>query len=328
MIRKFLIALSLLFLSLISTSSFGQDPVFSQLFFNPLYLNPAYAGASKYIRFGIIYRNQWTVLDMPFSTYGLSYDRTIHPIKSGIGFNLITDVESKGVFTRTTFDAIYAYGIQPTYNSHIRFGLQTSAIMRSRNYSGLVFPDMIDVTGDVTGNSDYAGTTSWNYDFSLGVAGDWENIYGGIAVHHLLQPVEARYMGQNAYIPRKYTVHLGADFNLYKWYKFKEELTFSPNIIYIQQENFNQLNLGFYFSRHRIVAGFWLRENLSLKSHSFILTAGYADNVFRMGYSYDFSIFQYGLRGLPTSSHEVTLGWNFEYKKGKRKFRYIKCPKF
>jgi hypothetical protein len=76
------------------------------------------------------------------------------------------------------------------------------------------------------------------------------------------------------------------------------------------------------------VAGLWLRENLSLNSHTFIITAGYADDVFRMGYSYDFSVFQYGFRGLPTSSHEVTLGWNFEYKKGRRKYRYIKCPKF
>ncbi|MGE0077256.1 MAG: PorP/SprF family type IX secretion system membrane protein [Bacteroidales bacterium] len=328
MIRRFRIAICLFFLTFLGTNLFGQDPVFSQLFFNPLYLNPAYAGASKYIRFGIIYRNQWTVLDMPYSTYGVSYDRTIHSIKSGIGFNIVSDVEGQGVFTRTTLDAIYAYGVEPTYNSHLRFGLQTSAIMRSRNYSGLVFPDMIDVGGDVSGSSDYAGATSWNYDFSLGVAGDWENVYGGIAVHHILQPVEATYMGQDAYIPRKYTVHLGADFNLYKWYKFKEVLVFSPNVIYIQQDDFNQLNLGFYFSRHRIVAGLWLRENLSMNSHSFILTAGYSDDVFRMGYSYDFSVFQHGFRGLPTSSHEVTLGWNFEYKKGRRKYRYIKCPKF
>ena len=52
------------------------------------------------------------------------------------------------------------------------------------------------------------------------------------------------------------------------------------------------------------------------------------DDQFRFGYSYDFGIYNKGFRGLQTSTHEVTFGWNFEYKKGKKKFRYIKCPKF
>lgn len=328
MIRKYLIIVVLFVITFTSSKSFGQDPVFSQLFFNPLNLNPAYAGASKYIRFGLIYRNQWTVMNMPYTTYGASYDRTIQSIKSGVGFNIVSDVEGKGIFSRTSLDLVYAYGIQPSYNSHLRFGLQTSIIMRTRNYSGLVFPDMLDIGGNVTGTQEYPGFTSWNYDFSLGAAGDYDNFYGGVAVHHILQPVEATYMEHKAFIPRKYTLHVGADYNLYKWYRFKDELIFSPNVIYIHQGNFDQLNLGFYFSRFRVVAGLWLRENLSFNSHTFIITAGYADEVFRMGYSYDFSIFQYGFRGLPTSSHEVTLGWNFEYKKGKRKYRYIKCPKF
>lgn len=327
MLKKYFSLLVLL--STVTVKLFGQDPIFSQLFFNPVYLNPAYAGASKYSRLGIIYRNQWTALNMPYSTYGVTHDRTIHAIRSGVGINIVTDVEAKGVFSRTTLDLIYAYGIQPTYNSHVRFGLQTSAIMRTRNYSGLVFPDMIDPGGNVSGTSDLGGVTSWNYDFSVGVAGDYENFYGGVAIHHLLEPVEAVYSGSKAYIPRKYTVHIGADFNLFKWYRFKEVLLFSPNLIYIQQGTFNQLNVGFYLSRYRLVAGLWLRENLSLNNHTFIITVGYSDDVFRIGYSYDFSIMAYGLRGLPTSSHEVTLGWNFEYKrKYRRKFRYIKCPKF
>jgi Protein of unknown function (DUF3308). len=112
---------------------------------------------------------------MPYTTYGVSYDRTIQAIKSGIGFNIVSDVEGKGIFSRTSVDFVYAYGIQPSYNSHLRFGLQTSVIMRTRNYSGLVFPDMLDIGGNVTGTQEYPGFTSWNYDFSLGVAGDYDN---------------------------------------------------------------------------------------------------------------------------------------------------------
>lgn len=326
--RFFIAFIVIFFLSL--RFSYGQDPIFSQFYFNPVLLNPAYAGANKYIRLGLVYKNQWIGLNYPYSTCGVSYDRTIQRYKnSGMGVNLVSDIEGNGTFARTNVDLIYSYEIKPTYNTHLRFGIQTSAIMRNRNYSNLTFPDMISSTGQVSGSSGLTGKTTWNYDIALGVAGDWNNFYGGVAVHHILEPVELQTTTETAYIPRKYTIHLGAEFNLYKWYRFKDELLFSPNVIFIQQGNsFNQLNVGAYFSRMNIMVGFWLRENINLKSNSFVMTLGYADDGFRIGYSYDFSILQYGLRGLPTSSHEVTFGWNFQYKKDKRKYRYMKCPKF
>lgn len=307
---------------------YAQDPSFSQLFFNHLYLNPAYAGASKFMRLGVVYRNQWMGAKMPYTTYGVSFDQTIQSIKSGMGINVINDVQSNGVMQRTSADFIYAHGIQTSYNSHIRGGLQASLIFKNRNYSNLVFPDMINTEGIVNGTSGLSGSSKFIYDFSAGVAGDWEIFYWGVAVHHLFQPIEASSGGQSAYLPRKYTVHAGCEFNLYKWYRFKQKLMFSPNIIYIRQQTYQQMNLGFYFTRFQLVAGFWLRENLDFKSHTFILTGGYSNDQFRFGYSYDFGIYNQSFRGLATSTHEVTFGWNFEYKKGKRKFRYIKCPKF
>lgn len=307
---------------------YAQDPCFSQLFFNHLYLNPAYAGASKYIRLNMVYRNQWLSAKTPYTTYGVSYDRIAQKFKSGVGVNIINDVQSNGAIQRTSVDFIYAYGVQTSYNSHLRGGLQASLILKNQNLSNLVFPDMIDPNGDVIGSSGLTGKTNLMYDFSAGVAGDLDIFYGGIAVHHLFQPVEARVGGQTAYLPRKYTVHMGCEFNLYKWYRFKQKLMFSPNVVFIRQQNINQINLGFYFTRFQIVAGLWIRENLDLRSHTFILTGGYSNDQFRFGYSYDFGIYDKGFRGLATSTHEVTFGWNFEYKKGKRKFRYIKCPKF
>jgi len=307
---------------------YAQDPSFSQFFFNQLYLNPAYAGASKYIRLGLVYRNQWMSAKLPYTTYGVNFDQTIQSIKSGVGVNLINDVQSNGALQTTSADFIYAHGVQTSYNSHLRGGLQASLILKDQTLSSLTFPDMIDPNGNVIGSSGLSGKTTLMYDFSAGVAGDWDIFYGGIAVHHLLQPVEASAGGQTAYLPRKYTVHLGCEFNIYKWYRFKQKLMFSPNIIYIRQQKDQQLNIGAYFTRFELVAGLWLRENLDLKSHTFILTAGYSNDQFRFGYSYDFGIYDQGFRGLPTSTHEVTFGWNFEYKKGKRKYRYIKCPKF
>lgn len=303
----------------------GQDLSFSQLFFNYLYLNPAYAGASKYARLGLVYRNQWLMAKNPYSTYGVSYDRTIRSIKSGVGVNIINDVQANGALQRVSTDFIYAYGIQTSYNSHIRGGIQSSLFANNYNLSNLVFPDMIDQNGEVTGPALNSPKPDLLYDISLGAVGDLDIFYGGIAVHHIYQ---VKLAGQRIIIPRKYTIHLGCEFNLYKWYRFKQKLMFSPNIIYIHQQNYDQVNLGFYFTKSNVVAGLWLRENVDLKTHTFVFTTGYSNDQFRVGYSYDFSVFQGGFRGLPTSTHEVTFGWNFEYKASKRKYRYIKCPKF
>jgi len=306
----------------------AQDPSFSQLFFNQLYLNPAYAGSGKFIRLGMVYRNQWLGARMPYTTYGVSYDQTVQQIKSGIGINIINDVQSNGVLQRISTDFMYAYGVQTSYNSHLRGGLQASLLLKNQNFSNLVFPDMLDNMGNVVGSSGLSGSTVLKYDFSAGVVGDWDIFYWGVAVHHLFQPIESNSGGQTTILSRKYTVHLGCEFNLYKWYRFKKKLLFSPNIIYTRQQKYQQLNLGFYFTRFQLVAGLWLRENLDFQGHTFIVTGGYSNDQFRLGYSYDFSIYNKGFRGLSTSTHEVTFGWNFEYKSGKRKFRYIKCPKF
>ena len=319
--------------------TYAQDPIFSQFFFNPVFLNPAYAGADRYIRTGVVVKSQWTTLNIPYSTIGFSYDQALQQFngignrgkrsinKVGIGANVISDVEGRGTFARTNVDLVYSYGIQPSYNSTLRFGVQVSALMRNRNYSNLTFLDMVDQNGHIVGSSGLTGRTSFNLDLGVGIVGDWENFYGGVAVHHILRPADGP--SESSYVPRKYTVHLGADINLYSWYRRKDKLILSPNVIFIQQGwYYNMLHLGAYISFKSIVAGLWYRNNINFKGHAFMATIGYADDGIRVGYSYDFSILQHGLKGLPTSAHEVTIGWNFAYKKAKRRYKAVKCPRF
>lgn len=326
--RKFLLILSAIILVAARFVN-GQDAFFTQFYFNPVLFNPAYAGGSQYSRVGIVCKSQWVGMQFPYATCGVSYDRTIQRFRNNsMGVNVVSDITGKGTVITTNLDLIYAYTIQPSYNSYIRLGLQPSVLMRNRNYSHLIFPDMIDDRGQITGTGEIPGVTTWNFDLAVGVAGGWDIFYADFAVHHLLQPVMFPTATQSAYIPMKFTVHLGAAINLFKWNRFKDELLLTPNVVFINQGRFNQLNIGAYVTRFNFMAGVWLRENLTFHTHTFVASIGYSDDGIRVGYSYDFSILQHGLHGMPTSSHEVTLGWNFEYKNTRRKFRYIKCPKF
>ncbi|HQB79009.1 MAG TPA: PorP/SprF family type IX secretion system membrane protein, partial [Tenuifilaceae bacterium] len=163
----------------------GQDPGLSQFYSTPLYLNPAYAGTFKYRRLGLVYRNQWAALGQPYATYGISYDQEVRSIKSGLGINVLNDMQGNGALNRISVDFIYAYGVQVGYRSHIRGGLQASLIQKSQNLSDLTFPDMIDPTGTVTQPVGASPSNSLVPDFSVGIAGDWDMFYGGMVVHHL-----------------------------------------------------------------------------------------------------------------------------------------------
>lgn len=307
----------------------AQDPGFSQFFSNQLYLNPGYAGNPKYSRARLVYRNQWLTTRTPYATYGVSYDWFFIEKQSGLGLNIINDVQGQGALNRLSADLIYSYSAQIAYNAQIRGGIQVGGILKSQNPSSLIFPDMVDPSGDIVGSPGFPGQLRALYDFAAGVVGEWDIFYGGFAVHHIAQPVEARMGSQQAVLPRKYTVHAGCDINLYKKYLFRKVLLFSPNILYQQQQDFKQINLGFYLSQQNISAGLWIKENLTLASHTFVIMAGYHDDKYSFGYSYDFSILDGGFRGINTSTHEVTFGMNFKYKAtSRKKFRYIKCPKF
>ncbi|HOP04615.1 MAG TPA: PorP/SprF family type IX secretion system membrane protein [Tenuifilaceae bacterium] len=324
----FFLLLTLIFI-LAQGKTFSQDPGFSQFFSNQLYLNPAYAGNPKYQRIRLVYRNQWLTTQSPFVTYGVSYDRFFIEKQSGLGVNIINDVQGQGALNRLSADVIYSYSTQVAYNAQIRGGIQVGGILKSQNTSNLVFPDMIDPSGEIVGTPGFPGQTKAFYDFAAGVAGEWDIFYGGIAVHHIAQPIEAKFGGEKAKLPRKYTVHLGCELNLYKNYLFRNVLLFSPNIMYQQQQDFKQINIGFYLTRQHVSAGIWIKENLTLASHTFVIMAGYSDDKYSFAYSYDFSIIKGGFRGINTSTHEVTFGTKFKYKtRTRKKFRYIKCPKF
>ena len=91
--KSLFLILSLLF----CTSSFSQDPHFTQYYANPLFLNPALAGGEYCPRIITNYRNQWSMLAGSFETYSFSFDLTLEPIHGGIGLSVIHDDAGNGV---------------------------------------------------------------------------------------------------------------------------------------------------------------------------------------------------------------------------------------
>ena len=296
----------------------GQDPEFSQFYANPLYLNPAFTGTSAIPRVVINYRNQWPRQGNTYTTYSFSYDKFLNTTTGGIGLITTYDRQLNGVINSLSNSFIYAEHFNVSDRLFFSMALQATFILKQYNTSGLIFPGMIDQgTGSVNGSYPLPTENGQKVlpDVSFGTVGQWDDVYFGIALHHLTQPDQTIIPGdQVGRLPLKVTLHAGSKGHEFHRGLLSREFTLSPNFVYQQQGAFKQLNLGMYMKEDWLTFGLWYRNNLSVRPNAITAMVGYQKERFQFGYSFDFSLsnataYSYG-------SHEISLIFFFgEYHK-------------
>ncbi|MCB0780176.1 MAG: type IX secretion system membrane protein PorP/SprF [Flavobacteriales bacterium] len=308
----------------ITLTTHAQDPQFTQFYANPLYLNPAFAGSARCPRVVLNYRNQWPALSGTFVTSSASYDQFVEGISGGLGFQVLNDQAGKGTLNTTTVSGMYAYQQALTRKLSISAGFQATYFQKSLDWSKLTFGDMIDPRrGFVYNTNDVPrGGSVGNVDFSAGLLAFTDVFYAGFAAHHLTEPNESLIVGTSN-LPMKITAHAGASLPLGggRGRYGASDTKLSPNILFQQQAEFRQLNLGLYVERGPITAGVWYRTR-----DAFIVLLGFQAEKVKFGYSYDVTTSK--LTTATAGSHEVSLQFNFKCKPKKRRFRVVACPTF
>jgi type IX secretion system PorP/SprF family membrane protein len=300
-------------ISMTPFQSKGQDPEFSQFYANPLYLNPGLTGTSPFARLVTNYRNQWPNQGNTFVTYNVTYDNYIPSMRSGIGIKLLYDRELNGVVNTVNSSFLYSYHVKANDQFFFTLALEVGFIYKKFNVSGLIFPGMIDQgTGTVTGNYPLPFEDEQKIfpDFSFGTTGQINDVYFGLAIHHLTQPNQSILEGdQVGRLPLKLTLHVGAKSHEFHRGLFSKPFTLSPNLVYQQQGGFKQINAGIYMKEDWLTFGLWYRNNLSVRPDAAIAMIGIQKDRFHFGYSFDFSLsnisaFSYG-------SHEISMTFFF-----------------
>ncbi len=306
----------------VSLNAIAQDPENTQFYANPLYLNPALAGNKVCPRVNLTYRMQWPGIYGTYSTVNASVDRLAYKVKGGIGLTIMNDRAAGGTLNTTGVGLIYAPKIIINRTTFISAAIQAGYWQKSLNWNKLTFGDQIDQQrGFVNETNETPGKQSvGNFDLASGFLISSKYLFAGAAVHHILEPNES-FLGGVSKLPRKYTVHAGANIPLNKASRYEDETVISPNILYQQQGDFNQLNLGLYVRRGTIVGGLWYRND-----DSFIVLLGVEVNQLRLGYSYDVTVSK--LTNASAGSHEITMGYSFACKKPKVKYRLDNCPSY
>ncbi len=298
-----------IFLFLSPLLLFGQDPGFSQFFANPLYLNPAFAGTTELPRTVVNYRNQWPQNGATYTTYSLSYDQISKKMNTGFGLQILHDRELNNIINSTTAALFYSYHIKFDEQKFMTLGLQAGGVLKQFNRNGLIFPSQIDqLSGQVYGELPFYASDERKLfpDFAVGVIGQSNQFFYGVAVHHLTQPDESILPGdQKGKLPAKITLHAGARSRKLHHGLLSREFTLSPNLLYQQQGSFKQLNFGIYMIEKSLLFGAWFRNNIDVRPDAFIFLAGFANEKFQFGYSFDLTLSK--LSNYSYGSHEISL---------------------
>ena len=316
---------------ILTGEAIAQDPHFSQFYANPLYLNPALAGVTICPRAIINYRNQWPGFGSAYSTYNFSYDQYINALHGGLGVLVTADRAAGGNLNTTIISLMYAYKFNLSNRLQASGALKVGYYQRRLVWENLQFEDMIDPQGGFiypTREKQPDNPTIGAPDFSAGVFLSYDDfIYGGITADHLTQPKTGFYADNATQLPMKFTIHAGAVINLHKSGSASDEREFSlsPNILYQQQFNYRQINIGLYLTIDPFIGGVWFRHTFN-NADALIPMLGIHYKNLRVGYSYDYTVSQ--LRGTSGGAHEVSASWQFPCIEKRRHIRAIKCPRF
>jgi type IX secretion system PorP/SprF family membrane protein len=237
--------------------------------------------------------------------------------------HVINDRQGGGIFNTLSLDAIYAYHLKVTPRLTVTGGLQASVGQRNMNPDGLILPDELAGMPAVT----LQGYSKVYPDFAVGFGGFYKNFYGGFACHHLHQPYMSPSEDPNTRLSRRYSAHVGALFPVYEKRLGREVLQLSPNLVFLQQDIYQQINYGLEVLFKSMLGGIWFRQDLLFSYGTMIFSVGYARDQFRFRYSYDAKLSSPDLHIPSMGAHEISMVIIFEnlYKSTKR--RAIKSPK-
>lgn len=327
----------------------AQDPQFSQFYAAPLYLNPALAGATNQARVGINYRNQWPAIDANFTTMSFFADYFIEDKNSGVGLLVTRDREGLAGLRSMSLALQYAYELQLTDFLGFRPGVQFALYNRDVNFDRLTFGDQFDpATGEFI-DQPSAETFSTNFsktffDISFGGVFFTRAAWLGVAANHLNRPNQS-IIDERSLLPVKLSFHGGFKFFMKPGvigsgvYARNAERSIAPAIQYRHQGDFDQMDLGLYFTFEPLVLGTWYRgvpfKNIDgfVNNESIVLLLGFtqigAKDAINIGYSFDYTISKLG----PGSggAHEFSLVYTWPMRnprKPPKEKLIIPCPDF
>lgn len=313
----------------------AQDVHLTQFFASPIYLNPAFTGNSKEHRAAMTYRNQWPGVSRAFQSQVFSYDYSLDRLNSGFGLLVNNDKAGTMGYRSTGAGLSYGYHLPVSKTVAVSGGVYAGYAFHDIDRNRLVFNDQLYRKSETSFEALPMDRGGRYLDLAAGALVYSRSNWGGISFFHINKPNES-FGGTDATLPLRYSVHGGRQIKI-RDNNRRSNIDVNLAFNYQGQDNFDQLDLGFYYSKSALLVGLWYRGLPGVKSYQ----KGYQNNdavmallgyeiekersSFRIGYSYDFTMSRLATNS--AGAHEISVIYEYARKK-KRKRLFVPCAKF
>jgi len=308
------------FLIFIFINVYGQDPIYSQFYNSPLLINPAFAGNTRGALVSVNYRNQWPSINNAYETYSLTYDQRWNK-SGGVGLYVTSDAAGDGALKSTKLGGIYAYQIRVKDEMFLKGAIDVAYGQTRLDQSKLVFLDNLDPQFGLMTPGGISFPTqevldpspSRSYlDVSSGFLLYTPIFYAGLSFKHMNTPnidfVDDQ-TGAKGNLPLRWAFNGGAQISLDGRNNDEYGTFISPNVLFVRQQDFWQLNVGAYINVLQVFGGAWYRHTGS-NGDAVIASVGVKSGMFKISYSFDYTVS--GLTIGSGGSHEVGVVMNFD----------------
>ncbi|HIA35465.1 MAG TPA: type IX secretion system membrane protein PorP/SprF [Flavobacteriales bacterium] len=239
----------------------GQDIHFSQYFASPILANPSAAGSFPGDQRAVInYKDQWSSIASPYTTYAMAFDMKVFKqklTKGALGLGLVAFSDKAGDTEMGTTQAnlMLSYHAKLNDKSALSAGIQGGFAQRTINGSSLKWGNQDDgisgydpalSSGETTelGNysyGDFSGGIMWKYSSNQKTMTSNDGVKAnlGVALFHINQPQGVFYKAEEEKLYQKIIVHGRASIGMKN-----TVLAFQPGIFYQHQGPSDELLLG------------------------------------------------------------------------------------
>lgn len=301
----------------------AQIADFSQIYNNYIYLNPAFTGITSCPHVFTSYRTK-NYSQARYSSSYLSFDVDMKNSLGSCGVSLLHDVQN-GVFRETEILGIYAKTFRLQKYLYMNASLAAGYVHGKTDYSGLVFPDMLNVFDDGLGTTREIldADSRHNFNSEMGVLVYNDVFYAGMTVKNLQGNISLANKNAN-FFPRIFSFHGMAKFSTTKAYLKEYLLWWYPSVNVVVGGKSSYAQFGLILQKWMVQMGASYRQILPNNENSFAFFVGIVEKRFRFAYNCDMTINS----SKQFDTHEVSFGYQFDCREKKKKFEAVKAPTF